>query len=97
MPVIRAADGTIANWRANSRSAILASWLGWFLLAALTVFCWRVMTENTIWSFVMDAPQQAADLFGRMIPPRWSYAERLWQPLWDTINIATLGTVIALP
>ena len=31
-----------------------------------------------------------------MLPPRWSYAEQLWQPLWDTINIATLGTVLAI-
>ncbi len=31
-----------------------------------------------------------------MLPPRWSYAERLWRPLWDTINIATLGTLLAI-
>jgi phosphonate transport system permease protein len=31
-----------------------------------------------------------------MFPPRWSYAQRLWRPLWDTINIATLGTLIAI-
>jgi phosphonate transport system permease protein len=28
-----------------------------------------------------------------MVPPRWSYMEELWAPLWDTINIATLGTL----
>jgi phosphonate transport system permease protein len=31
-----------------------------------------------------------------MLPPRWSYAQRLWRPLWDTINIATLGTLLAI-
>ena len=31
-----------------------------------------------------------------MIPPRWEYANRLWLPLWDTINIATLGTLLAI-
>jgi phosphonate transport system permease protein len=31
-----------------------------------------------------------------MVPPRWSYAGRLWRPLWDTINIATLGTLLAI-
>jgi len=31
-----------------------------------------------------------------MIPPRWSYVTRIWQPLWDTINIATLGTMFAI-
>jgi phosphonate transport system permease protein len=74
----------------------LLIWLGWLGLIALTVFCWRVMTAGTIWAFVEDAPRQAADIFGRMIPPRWAYAERLWLPLWDTINIATLGTALAI-
>jgi len=32
----------------------------------------------------------------RMVPPKWSYMEVLWAPIWDTINIATLGTVIAI-
>jgi phosphonate transport system permease protein len=32
----------------------------------------------------------------RMVPPNWSYLNVLWRPLWDTINIATLGTVIAV-
>ena len=54
------------------------------------------MTQDTIWAFVESAPQQAADIFGRMLPPRWSYAQRLWRPLWDTINIATLGTLLAI-
>lgn len=54
------------------------------------------MTGNTIWEFVYDAPRQAADIFGRMLPPRWEYANRLWAPLWDTINIATFGTLLAV-
>ncbi|NJO56471.1 MAG: phosphonate ABC transporter, permease protein PhnE [Rhodospirillales bacterium] len=74
----------------------LVEWLAWFALVALTVFCWRVMTAGTIWAFVEDAPRQARDIFGRMIPPRWDYAHRLWLPLWDTVNIATLGTLIAI-
>jgi len=31
-----------------------------------------------------------------MVPPRWSYVTRIGQPLWDTINIATLGTAVAI-
>jgi phosphonate transport system permease protein len=31
-----------------------------------------------------------------MVPPRWSYMDQLWRPLWDTLNIATLGTLLAL-
>jgi phosphonate transport system permease protein len=31
-----------------------------------------------------------------MFPPRWEYMARLWWPLWDTINIATLGTLLGV-
>lgn len=96
MPVARTPEGRVGGWELKTRRQRLAEWLAWLALVALTVFCWRVMTAGTIWAFVEDAPRQAADLFGRMVPPRWSYAGSLWQPLWDTINIATLGTAIAI-
>jgi phosphonate transport system permease protein len=54
------------------------------------------MNKNTIWLFVEDAPRQAADLLSRAWPPRWSYLDKLWGPLWDTINIATLGTALGI-
>ncbi|MCC7346035.1 MAG: phosphonate ABC transporter, permease protein PhnE, partial [Variibacter sp.] len=95
MPVLLAL-GRSRTWRRRTRAQALAVWLAWLALVAVTVFCWRVMTAETIWSFVWDAPRQAADIFGRMLPPRWDYANRLWAPLWDTINIATLGTLLAI-
>jgi phosphonate transport system permease protein len=54
------------------------------------------MNKHTIWLFVEDAPRQAADLLSRAWPPRWSYLDKLWKPLWDTINIATLGTLLGI-
>jgi phosphonate transport system permease protein len=95
MPVLVLSDGHRA-WRHLPQSTELLRFFGWLGLVALTVFCWRVMTADTIWAFVETAPQQAADIFGRMLPPRWSYAERLWRPLWDTINMATMGTLLAI-
>lgn len=95
MPIVARPDGR-RSWRHIMPAKELARFVGWFALVALTVFCWRVMTEDTIWAFVENAPQQAADIFARMFPPRWSYAERLWRPLWDTINIATMGTLLAI-
>jgi phosphonate transport system permease protein len=95
MPVLSLPDGR-RGWRHLTPAAGLARFTGWLALVAITVFCWRVMTADTIWAFVESAPQQAADIFGRMLPPRWSYAERLWRPLWDTINIATIGTLLAI-
>ena len=31
-----------------------------------------------------------------MFPPRWSYLEKLWWPIWETLNIATIGTLLAV-
>ena len=83
-------------WRHRTPHRQLALWVGWLALVALFVFCWQVMTKDTIWSFVWDAQRQAADIGDRMIPPAYGYFQELIGPLWDTINIATLGTLIAI-
>ncbi|MFK7856911.1 MAG: phosphonate ABC transporter, permease protein PhnE [Granulosicoccus sp.] len=88
-------------WQHRTPAKRLLIWVVWLVLVALCVYCWQVMTKDTIWAFVTDAPRQAADLGSRMFPPRWSYIDKLWLPLWDTLNIATLGTmlgvIIAIP
>src|SRR5262245_15976567 len=94
MPVANSTDKLV--WRHRALRQQFSLWAGWLALVALFVFCWRVMTKDTIWSFVWDAPQPAADIGGRMIPPAFGYFRELIQPLWDTINIATLGTLIAI-
>ncbi len=84
------------SWQFRTPRQHMLRWVGWFWLVALAVFCWNLMTEDTIWAFVADAPRQASDIGGRMLPPRWGYLNQLWQPLWDTLNIATLGTLIGV-
>jgi phosphonate transport system permease protein len=83
-------------WQRRTAAEQWAAWAGWLALAVLFVFCWQVMNKNTMWVFVEDAPRQAADLLARAWPPRWSYLDRLWAPLWDTINLATLGTLLGI-
>lgn len=85
-----------AEWRRRTPRASLVIWTLWFALVALTVWCWQVMNKNTIWAFVSDAPRQAADIGSRMMPPRWSYLPELLWPLWDTLNMATLGTILGV-
>ncbi|PJE37777.1 phosphonate ABC transporter, permease protein PhnE [Pseudooceanicola lipolyticus] len=90
-----------ATWSYRSRTVRLALWAGWLALVALFVWCWQIMTQTTIWAFVLDAPRQAADIGARMVPPKWGYLPELMLPLWDTLNIATLGTmggvILAVP
>jgi phosphonate transport system permease protein len=83
-------------WRHRTPLGRLMLWMGWLLCVALFVWCWNVMTERTIWAFVYDAPTAANDLLGRAFPPRWSYMNALWEPLWDTLSIATLGTLLGI-
>jgi phosphonate transport system permease protein len=89
-------QGSQRIWRLRSTRKQLAVWFGWLLGVAIFVYCWRLISDKTIWFFVADAPKQAADMAQRMVPPKWSYMETLWAPVWDTINIATLGTIIAI-
>jgi phosphonate transport system permease protein len=91
-----ATDSDKLVWRHRASHQQLSLWTGWLALVVLFVFCWQVMTKDTIWSFVWDAPQQAADIGDRMMPPAFGYFWELVEPLWDTINIATLGTLIAI-
>jgi phosphonate transport system permease protein len=91
-----ATRGDTKTWRRYGRNTQLAIWAAWLLATAVFVFCFQHISEKTIWAFVWDAPAQAGDLATRMVPPDWSYIRQLWRPLWDTLNIATMGTVIAV-
>jgi phosphonate transport system permease protein len=90
------AGPAVAFWRKRAPRTELAIFLGWVLALAFVSWCFQVMTADTIWAFVADAPKQAADLGSRMLPPAWGFTRELLYPLWETVNIATLGTLIGL-
>ena len=91
-----AQKGETKIWRRRERGKQLAIWGAWLFGTAIFVYCFQLVSDKTVWAFVTDAPQQAGDLGSRMLPPEWEYMNDLWRPLWDTINIATLGTLMAL-
>ncbi|SEG75391.1 phosphonate ABC transporter, permease protein PhnE [Marinobacterium lutimaris] len=95
MPVSTTSDGTPIWQRRTSRVQWLI-FLAWLVGISLLLLCWKVISDNTMWVFVEDAGRQGSDLISRMTPPRWEYASQLWQPMWDTINIATLGTALGI-
>lgn len=88
-------DG-IKVWQRRDRKTQLTVWAGYFVTTVIFVWCWQLMSAETFWEFVWDAPDQAADMASRMVPPKWEYINELWRTIWDTINIATLGTIMAL-
>jgi phosphonate transport system permease protein len=90
------AGSSSAEWRRRAPAAELRIWLTRVVVLVLALAALRFIAQRTEWSFVLDAPAQAADLAGRMVPPRWSYAGSLLQPLWETFNLATLGTLLGV-
>jgi phosphonate transport system permease protein len=84
------------TWRRRDPRTQLLVWFGWLIAVALFCGCFQLISERTIWAFVRDAPEQAGDLAVRMVPPDWLYIRRLGRPIWDTINMATIGTAVAV-
>jgi phosphonate transport system permease protein len=87
---------SIPVWRKRTTRNDLIVFAAWVLILAFVSWTFQVMTKDTIWAFVTDAPAQMQDIGSRMMPPAWSFVNELWLPLWETINIATLGTLIGL-
>ena len=88
--------GATKVWQRHDRRTQFTIWGLWLLAAAGFAYCSAFVSEKTIWPFVLDAPAQAVDLGVRMVPPDWSFIGTLWKPMWDTLNMATLGTAIAV-
>ena len=86
----------IETWRLRTSKEQWIRWVFWLIGIAIIMYAWQMISEKTVWFFVTDSPSQAADIAARMVPPKWSYIDKLWKPVWDTINIATIGTVIAM-
>ena len=83
-------------WRRRTGREALIRWFGWLLGVAVFLYCWQIISDATTWFFVWDAPRIADDIWTRATPPKWGYITQLGRPIWDTLNIATLGTLISL-
>ena len=87
---------SVPVWRRREPRVQRLIQAGWVAGLVLFMVCWKVISDNTIWEFLEDAGTQGLSLVNRMIPPDWSITGSLMRPLWDTINIATVGTVLGI-
>lgn len=77
------------------RRSAAERWRRWAMqFAGLLVVVWAAAAMDVHWPFVLDAPAQIGDLAGRMVPPDWPYFVQIVDPLLETINIATIGTLV---
>jgi len=88
--------GSVKEWQRRTGRESLFHWVLWLIGIAIFAVCWQRISESTTWFFVWDAPRIANDIWTRATPPRWGYITQLGKPIWDTLNIATLGTIFAL-
>lgn len=82
-------------WHRYSFSQRILRYFFYVLLVAVVVQSIRQV--EVIPEFLLDAPEQMADLFRRMWPIDWQhYPTSVHTALVETIHIASLGTVIAV-
>jgi len=63
-------SSSLKHWRKRSPRSELGVFMLWVLLLAFVSWTFQVMTQDTIWAFVTDAPAQFKDIGSRMMPPR---------------------------
>ncbi|KKW68541.1 phosphonate ABC transporter permease [Lampropedia cohaerens] len=84
------------HWCKRSARHELGLFMAWVLALAFLAWAFQLMTQQTIWAFVADAPRQVQDVGARMLPPDWAFTLEILQPMWETLNIATLGTLLGV-
>lgn len=88
------ADRLDREWRRFTPLERLARYA--FYLFAVAAVVVSLQTVRIIPEFLYDAPEQIADLFGRMWPMDLRYLGPTLTALVETLHIATLGTVLAI-
>ncbi|MDZ5699667.1 phosphonate ABC transporter, permease protein PhnE [Chelativorans sp. M5D2P16] len=87
-------DATPEDWVRYTPRQRLARYLAYLFCIAAIV--WAITSIDVIWPWVYDAPEQMADLLGRMVPPDTSNLPQILWVLLETVNIATIATAIAV-
>lgn len=89
------ASPVLREWQRYSRRERLARFALYFGIVLACVVSLR--TVEIIPEFLYDAPEQVLDLLHRMWPVEWQYyPEGVHDALFETLHIATLGTLLAL-
>lgn len=70
------------------------SWVPIYVLLIL-IFTWLAMDVTRFnFSTLMTRGSQFFVILGDMMPPNWGFLNRVWQPLFDTIKMSLLGSLV---
>lgn len=110
MPMIE--NNGVIVWHLRDRNKQLFHWAMWAIAALVFMGSLSQLPNGETWRNLLTAPETMTDIGGRALPNLWNfetnswdwaatakyfgYMNKLWDPIVDTINIATLGTIAAL-
>lgn len=83
-----------SEWRKHSVRYHFARTSAIVLSVIVIALSWREL--NIRYEFLTFTTRNLADLFNRMTPPDWAYTIEIIPPLIETVNIAILGTMLAV-
>ncbi len=83
-------------WQLRTTQSQWIRWGMWLAGLVLFILSWQEISDKTLWFMMDNVGEVVVDIGSRALPPRWSYIDQLWLPIWDTLAIATLGTIFAL-
>ncbi len=75
-----------------------SQWLRWLAIAALVVagLAWTARNLGLSLTELMKGLPWMGDLVWRMFPPNWVFLDRLVNPVFETVQIAIWGTLLAV-
>ena len=82
------------QWQRFTPAERLGRFATYLLLVA--GFVWSLRSVEVIPEFLWDAPEQVMDLARRLWPPDLAYAPPVGKALLETLQIATLGTILSV-
>jgi phosphonate transport system permease protein len=82
------------GWERLDSRARLVRYVLWLLAGVTLIASWSFLDMRL--GYLVTAPRNLADLFGRMVPPDVTYTSTIVEPMIPTINIAIVGTLFAI-
>ncbi len=85
---------TTDEWDRFDRRERLLRYLALLATVVITYASWQAL--NVRYTYLVTAPEMTLNLFRRMYPPDTAYAPEIVAPMIATINIAVVGTMMAI-
>jgi len=86
--------GESFRWERYTPVQRLRRFAGMFVVAGILL--WTISTIDVFWPWVWTAPEEMQDMIYRMIPPNPRALPEILPVLLETINIASVGTLLAI-